>query len=50
MAINTKFAQKSFLGLPPWAKGVVTVVAVGGVLFLIYKLQKGGSIIKTPEE
>lgn len=50
MASNTKFAQQSFLGLPPWAKGVVAVAVVGGVGYLIYQLQKAGSLIKTPEE
>jgi hypothetical protein len=38
MAINTKFAQKSFLGLPPWAKGVVAVVAIGAAAYAIYKV------------
>jgi hypothetical protein len=38
MAINTKFAQKSFLGLPPWAKGVVAVVAIGAAGYAIYKV------------
>jgi hypothetical protein len=28
MAINTKFAQKSFLGLPPWAKGKVQLAVI----------------------
>jgi hypothetical protein len=50
MAVNTKFAKESFSGLPQWAKGVVAVAAVGGVIYLILKLQKAGSIIKSPEE
>lgn len=40
MAVNTKFAQKSFLGLPPWAKGVVAVAIVGGVAYGVYALSK----------
>ena len=47
MAVDTKFAQKSFLGLPPWAKGIVAIAVVGGVGYAIYKLSK---IKKTPEE
>jgi hypothetical protein len=44
MAINTKFAQKSFLGLPPWAKGVVAVAVIGVVGYAIFKVtQKLGS-------
>jgi hypothetical protein len=50
MAVDTKFAKESFTGLPTWAKGVVAVSIIGGVIYLIYQLQKGGSIIKTPEE
>jgi hypothetical protein len=40
MAINTKFAQKSFLGLPPWAKGVVAVAVIGVVGYAIYKINQ----------
>ncbi len=40
MAVNTKFAQKSFLGLPPWAKGVVAIAIVAGVGYGIYYLGK----------
>jgi hypothetical protein len=47
MAVDTKFAQKSFLGLPPWAKGIIAIAVVGGVGYAIYKLSK---IKKTPEE
>ena len=43
MAVNTKFAQKSFLGLPPWAKGIVAVAVVGALGYAVYKLtQKFG--------
>ena len=43
MAVNTKFAQQSFLGLPPWAKGIVAVAVVGAVGYAIYKItQKFG--------
>jgi len=43
MAVNTKFAQKSFLGLPPWARGVVAIAVVGAVGYAVYKLtQKFG--------
>lgn len=38
MAVNTKFAQKSFLGLPPWAKGIVAVAVVGVVGYALYKI------------
>ena len=38
MAINTKFAQKSFLGLPPWAKGVVAVAVIGVAGYAFFKL------------
>jgi hypothetical protein len=45
MAINTKFAQKSFLGLPQWAKGVVAIAVVGVVGYAIYKVtQKIGNV------
>jgi hypothetical protein len=45
MAINTKFAQKSFLGLPSWAKGVVAIAVVGVVGYAIYKVtQKIGDV------
>lgn len=38
MAVNTKFAQQSFLGLPPWAKGIVAVAVVGVVGYALYKI------------
>lgn len=38
MAVNTKFAQQSFLGLPPWAKGVVAVAAVGIAAYAFFKI------------
>jgi hypothetical protein len=38
MASSTKFAQQSFLGLPPWAKGIVAVAVVGAVGYAFYKL------------
>ena len=40
MAVNTKFAQKSFLGLPPWAKGVVAVALIGGLAYGVYAISK----------
>jgi hypothetical protein len=40
MAINTKFAKQSFLGLPPWAKGVVAIAIVAGVGYGVYYLVK----------
>ena len=40
MAVNTKFAQKSFLGLPPWAKGVVAIAVVGGIAYGVYAISK----------
>ena len=40
MAVNTKFAQKSFLSLPPWAKGVVAIAVVGGIGYAVYKLSQ----------
>lgn len=40
MAINTKFAQKSFLGLPPWAKGVVAIAVVGVTIYAVYKISQ----------
>ena len=40
MAVDTKFAQKSFLGLPPWAKGVVAVAVVGGIAYGVYAISK----------
>jgi hypothetical protein len=51
MAVDTKFAKQSFTGLPSWAKGVVAIAAVGGVVYLVYKFQKSGkTILKTPDE
>jgi hypothetical protein len=45
MAVDTKFAQKSFLGLPPWAKGVVAIAVVAAAGYAFYKLtQKLGEI------
>lgn len=38
MAIDTKFAKKGFLGLPPWAKGVISVGAFLGVAYIIYRV------------
>lgn len=40
MAINTKFAQKSFTSLPTWAKGIIGVAVVGVTIYAIYKIQK----------
>jgi hypothetical protein len=40
MAINTKFAQKSFTGLPTWAKGIIGIAVVGVTIYAIYKIQK----------
>jgi hypothetical protein len=40
MAINTKFAQKSFTGLPTWAKGIIGVAVVGVTIYAIYKIPK----------
>jgi hypothetical protein len=39
MAINTKFAQKSFTGLPTWAKGIIGVAVVGVTIYALYKLK-----------
>lgn len=51
MAVNTKFAQKSFLGLPPWAKGIVAIAVVGAVGYAVYKLtQKLGEEPKRDSE
>lgn len=38
MAVNTKFAQKSFLGLPPWAKGVVAVTVLAVTVYAVFKI------------
>lgn len=38
MAVNTKFAQQSFLGLPPWAKGLVAVTVLGVAVYAAYKI------------
>lgn len=40
MAVNTKFAQQSFLGLPPWAKGIVAVTVLGVVVYATYKISQ----------
>lgn len=43
MAVNTKFAQQSFQGLPPWAKGIISVGILAGLGYVIYKVtQKFG--------
>ena len=47
MAVNTKFAQQSFLGLPKWAKGVVAVALIGGIAYGVYAITKA---IKNREE
>jgi hypothetical protein len=45
MASTTKFAQQSFLDLPPWAKGIVAVAAVVAAGIVIYKVtQKFGDV------
>lgn len=38
MAVNTKFAQQSFAGLPPWAKGIISVGILAGLGYVIYKV------------
>lgn len=38
MAVNTKFAQQSFAGLPSWAKGIISVGIIAGVGYVIYKV------------
>ena len=38
MAVDTKFAKQSFLGLPPWAKGVVAVAVIGVAGYAFFKL------------
>ena len=40
MAINTKFAQKSFTSLPTWAKGIIGVAVVGATIYGIYKISQ----------
>ena len=40
MAIDTKFAKEGFLGLPPWAKGVVAVAVLGVTIYAVYKISK----------
>lgn len=35
------FASESFLGLPPWAKGVVAVALIGGASYIAWKIYKG---------
>jgi hypothetical protein len=34
------FAKQSYTGLPMWAKGVVAVAIIGGIGYLVYKLNK----------
>jgi hypothetical protein len=38
MAKNTKFLQEGFQGLPPWAKGVISIGILAGGAYLIYKI------------
>lgn len=40
MATNKQFAQKSFAGLPAWAKGAIAIAVVGGIGYVIWKLVK----------
>lgn len=42
MKVNTKYAKDQFGTMPPWAKGVIGVLIVGGVAYLLYKAFKGG--------
>jgi hypothetical protein len=34
------FIKESFSGLPSWAKGLISVAVVGGVIYTVYKLSK----------
>ena len=43
MAKVTEQISKGFQGLPPWAKGTIAVVAVGGGVYLLYRLLRGMS-------
>ena len=38
MAVDTKFVKQSFAGLPSWAKGVISVGILAGVVYVIYKV------------
>lgn len=40
MAKLTEQISKSFQGLPPWAKGAIAIAAVGGTIYIAYKLFK----------
>lgn len=40
--MKTKFAQDSFTGMPSWAKGAIGIAVVGAILYVGYKLYKGG--------
>lgn len=40
MATNKEFAQKSFTGLPTWAKGVIAVGVLAGVGYAVYYFTK----------
>jgi hypothetical protein len=35
---NTEFVKSGFLGLPSWAKGALTIGALAGGAFIVYKL------------
>lgn len=37
------FAKESFSSLPQWAKGLISVAVVGGVIYAVYKLSKNFS-------
>jgi hypothetical protein len=37
---KSNFAKESFSSLPSWAKGVISVAVVGGIIYAVYKLSK----------
>lgn len=37
---NTQFIEKGFLGLPPWAKGIIAIGVLAGGAFVVYKIVK----------
>ena len=49
MKVDTKFYKAGYMGLPPWAKGVIAVVVIGGLAFVGYKIYKKVQTLTDPD-
>jgi len=49
MKVDTQFYKAGYMGLPPWAKGIIAVVVVGGLAFVSYKIYKKVQTLTDPD-